>query len=401
MMDIVGADMRKYLESHRWMTFSADLSKATSSEIWILLGEAASKIEHLAQSPLKPALATELMKVALVKGAVATTAIEGNTLTEDQVRRIVEGELKLPPSQAYLKQEVENVIRACNQVAEELHNGSIPPLTVERMKHWNKLLLEGLNLDPEIIPGEIRQHSVTVGRYLGAPAEDCAYLLDKLSEWVPTLAESAGDNENLKMPFAIIQAVLAHLYMAWIHPFGDGNGRTARMIEFQLLVQAGVPSVGAHLLSNHYNKTRSEYYRQLDYASRSGGDIVAFIKYATTGLVDGLREQIEQVNEQQIDLAWKDFIHEQIFHEPSACNERRFRLLKALTKSKSAIKMHDLLERYPALAKEYAGKTTKSITRDINALISLDLVSKTEKGFRARIERIHAFLPARSLSGKE
>jgi len=387
--------MRKYLESHPWMRFEADLSRS-SSEIWILLGEAASKIEHLGQSPLKPGLAAELMQVALIKGAVATTAIEGNTLTEDQVRRILDGELKLPPSQAYLAKEVENVILSCNQLEEELKAGFIPSLTIDRIKQWNFQLLNGLQLDPEIIPGEIRKHSVTVGRYLGAPAEDCEFLLNELCTWLPTLIESGKDNINLKMPFAIIQAVLAHLYMAWIHPFGDGNGRTARMVELQLLVQAGVPIVAVHLLSNHYNKTRTEYYRQLDYASRSGGDITSFVKYAAEGLVDGLREEIDQVNKQQIDLAWKDYIHEQIFKERSSGNERRFRLVKALTKINKPTKVNELLNVSAVVTKDYAGKTMKSITRDLNTLITLGLVEKTVSGYRAKIEQIHAFLPSRN-----
>jgi len=82
------------------------------------------------------------------------------------------------------------------------------------------------------------------------------------------------------------------LSSGWIHPFGDGNGRTARLVEFQILLQAGIPSPAAHLLSNHYKQTRTEYYRQLATASRSGGNILPFIEYAVGGFVDGLKEQL-------------------------------------------------------------------------------------------------------------
>lgn len=387
--------MKKYEQSHPWINFRADLSKAGPG-LWVLLGEVASKVEHLAQSPLKPGLAAEFMKVSLVKGAVATTAIEGNTLTEDQVRKILDGKLTLPPSQAYLKIEVDNVIAACNQLSSELEAGTLPPLSVDRVKRWNQQLLQGLELDPEVQPGQIRMHSVTVGRYLGAPAEDCEFLLDRLCSWLPELTEAPVGMLDLKMPFSIIQAILAHLYLAWIHPFGDGNGRTARMVELQLLVQAGVPAVAAHLLSNHYNQTRAEYYRQLDRASRSGGDILPFLQYAAVGLVDGLRSQIEHVNIQQIDLAWKDYTHDLIFKLPSAFNERRFQLLKALTRQGGAASIETVLETNRRLAKEYVAKTAKTVTRDINALIDLGLVEREGKEVRARIELIHAFLPTRN-----
>lgn len=50
-----------------------------------MLGEAASKCEHIAGVPLRPSVAQELHRLYLAKGALATTAIEGNTLTENEV----------------------------------------------------------------------------------------------------------------------------------------------------------------------------------------------------------------------------------------------------------------------------------------------------------------------------
>jgi Fic family protein len=68
----------------------------------------------------------------------------------------------------------------------------------------------------------------------------------------------------------------------------------------------------AHLLSNHYNETRSEYYRQLDMASRSGGDVIPFIRYAMQGFVDGLRDQINLVRDQQLHVAWINFVYDRL-----------------------------------------------------------------------------------------
>lgn len=70
-----------------------------------------------------------------------------------------------------------------------------------------------------------------------------------------------------------------------------------------------MPSPAAHLLSNHCNQTRAEYYRQLDHASKSGGDIAPFIGYVVRGFVDGLREQLEKISTQQWDVVWRNFMH--------------------------------------------------------------------------------------------
>jgi cell filamentation protein, protein adenylyltransferase len=68
-----------------------------------------------------------------------------------------------------------------------------------------------------------------------------------------------------------------HIYIAWIHPFGDGNGRRTRMIELLLLAQSGVPWPAAHLLSNHYNKTRDRCYSGLANSSKVKDGVIEFV----------------------------------------------------------------------------------------------------------------------------
>jgi Fic family protein len=145
-----------------------------------------------------------------------------------------------------------------------------------------------------VVPGKLREHSVLVGRYRGAPAEDCEYLLDRFCQWLNG-PDFAAPSDDLTVVTALLKAITAHLYLAWIHPFGDGNGRTARLLEFLILVGADVPAVSTHLLSNHYNLTRSAYYRELGNASRTGGNLLPFIWYAVEGFRDGLRDQLEAI----------------------------------------------------------------------------------------------------------
>jgi hypothetical protein len=115
----------------------------------------------------------------------------------------------------------------------------------------------------------------------------------------------------------LVRAMMAHLYLAWIHPFGDGNGRTARLVEFLILARSGkVPLPAAHLLSNHYNLTRDQYYRELGRASKTNS-IVEFVSYATEGFVDGIRDEIEVVRLQQLQVAWVNFVSEVMSRYPT------------------------------------------------------------------------------------
>ncbi|MBN2551774.1 MAG: hypothetical protein JXB06_03340 [Spirochaetales bacterium] len=79
------------------MKFSLDLRSAPPV-LWLALGEIQSKCEHIAGTPLDKETGDQLYLLYLIRGAQTTTAIEGNTLTEDQVRQQVEGSLQLPPS---------------------------------------------------------------------------------------------------------------------------------------------------------------------------------------------------------------------------------------------------------------------------------------------------------------
>src|ERR1700677_2906382 len=97
------ANSHEYETSHPWIKFQLDL-QAASPLLWIELGEAASKCEHIAGVALNPQTADELHSLYMAKGAHATTAIEGNTLTEEQVLQLYNNKLTLPPSQEYLTQ---------------------------------------------------------------------------------------------------------------------------------------------------------------------------------------------------------------------------------------------------------------------------------------------------------
>jgi Fic family protein len=383
---------RRYQESHPWISISFELDlRRIPWSLWVLLGEAQSKCEHLAGVPLQPNVAEQLHKLYLAKGALASTAIEGNTLSESDVMKLLEGKLKLPQSKQYLEREVQNIVDACNAVVESCVRSNPRGIDKAAIEVFNRLVLKGLAIDEAFVPGEVRRHEVGVARYRGAPTEDCGYLLEKLCSWLGGL-----QNNQTPVVFAILKAVLAHLYLAWIHPFGDGNGRTARLVEFYLLVSAGVPSPAAHLLSNHYNETRALYYRQLDASSRSGGDVVPFIVYAVQGFVDGLRTQIALVRKQQLQVAWANLVHEMFRDGSSASAVRKRRLILDLSQMEEPVEKDEITRITPRIAEAYAGRTVRTLSRDLEDLKRMGLLERVGKKYRAKTELIQAFLPLRS-----
>ncbi len=386
--------MRTYKETHSWLIFQIDL-RLLEYQTWIALGEAQSKCEHISGVPLRPSIARQLHMVYLAKGVLATTAIEGNTLTEKEVLKHLEGKLKLPPSKEYLSKEIDNIIKACDKIATDILIRDRDELSFEKIKTYNEFVLKGLSLEESIVPGKIRTYSVGVGEYRAVPADDCEYLLQRLCTW---LNEFQIPEDN-RISFGILKAVIAHIYFVWIHPFGDGNGRTARLIEFQILLEAGIPTPAAHLLSNFYNQTRTEYYRQLDKTSKKKGDISSYIKYAVSGFVDELGEQLGIIQGQQWDTVWENYVHDMFKDQTSEAAIRQRHLALDLSfQTDDSIRISKLPEVSTRMAAAYAKKTRKTLMRDVNKLINFGLFERTKDGVRAKKEVILAFLPAKKNS---
>src|SRR5580692_10494875 len=140
--------MREYERTHPWIDFQATDVNLVQPRHWMILGEARSKCEHLAGAPLKPALAQQLYQVTLVKGALATTAIEGNTLTEDQAMGILKGTYKAPPSRQYQEQEVRNLLDALDGVQNQIVGGRKIRITRDLICNFNQQVLKGTTDDP-------------------------------------------------------------------------------------------------------------------------------------------------------------------------------------------------------------------------------------------------------------
>jgi|CXWL01.1.fsa_nt_gi Fic family protein len=371
-----------------WITFDVDLNRM-SPAFWMELGEARSKCDHLARVPMPPSYARELHEINLSKGVHATTAIEGNTLSEEEVIAILRRR-STSPAADYRVREVENVVAAYNSVLGLLGAGEAPQLTPELVRQFNCQVLEGLELLPEVRPGETRHHSVTVGAYRAPDWERCDELVQQMCDWLD--GPSFSGDGTMRIPVAIIKASLAHLYLAWIHPFGDGNGRTARLCEFLVLVTCGVPTSAAHLISNHCNKTRDEYYKQLQYASESGGDVTRFLSYCSSGFVEGLGEQLRWIYDRQFRLTWHEYVGSQVTGRDPDMRERRALIAEVLL-FREPVAKKDIPRLTPELAEIYAASGPKTLARDLNELVSIGLLRAVDGRYQADSDALMSLLP--------
>ncbi|MGO2750291.1 MAG: Fic family protein [Pseudoclavibacter sp.] len=382
--------------THPWIDFKFATAEVPAST-WMQLGESYSKCQHMIGAPLQPGVATFLSSVYMRRGALASAQIEGNTLNEDEVKEIFVNNKSLPESQQYLEQEIENVLYVLESVRGEAASGANFRLTEGWLKAVHFELMQGLELPEHVVPGEYRDTSVGVGSYRGPNWGEVPELMESAISWINDILDDASKQErrDLQFAFTFYAAALAHLYVAWVHPFGDGNGRTARIVESAILANSGlVPWISTSLLSDYYNRTRTRYYEKLSAASTKG-DVVGFIAYSALGLRDELRSQVEEVQRNQKRVAWINYVHERFQDEPQGDTAKRRRQVALDLPPDKAHTRMEIRRLNPLIAEMYAGSSDRLFRRDMTKLIELGLVAEPSKSrFVSRQDRMDAFTPS-------
>ena len=243
--------MRTFERTHPWISFRIDLRRATP-QLWMLLGEAASKCEHIAGVPLRPSVAQGLHRLYLAKGALATTAIEGNTLSAAETTLVIEQGITIGGKPLRDHLEAIDHYEAIRYVRDLARRGT--PLTESDLRGLHTLVVKRSNPDIAGRYADQGRYVLTgAGRHAFPSPAEVPALMGDFAAWL------RGAPETPDTAFA------AHLRLVAIHPFNDGNGRTARLLMNLLLLRAGYPPVAVRPAD------RSAYIGALQQAQAGGG----------------------------------------------------------------------------------------------------------------------------------
>lgn len=379
------------MDRHKHISFQREWE--IDAECVYMLGECDAYVKALTDIPLKPEYRNKLLRVSLIKGAQATTAIEGNTLSQEEIEKLEEG-WRLPPSKEYLEIEVKNILEAFNSLLQKIVlEGKIRIVTPELIKEFHQMIGKNLGEYLDAIPGRFRDDNRVVGLYLSPDYKFVPELVNKLCTWLRR--EFHYDNGQ-NFSTSVIQAIVTHVYIEWIHPFGDGNGRTGRLLEFYILLRAGLPNIVSHILSNFYNQTRSEYYRQLDQA-RKKRNLTSFIKYAVQGFRDGLKENLSVIQESQFLIFWHYHIYETFadikYTKKTAFKRKRELILKMPINQKFDV--DQIVELTPSIAKKYAAVNRTTALRDLKELQQHKLLIKDGRKYKANTIILKSLMPSK------
>lgn len=359
-------------------------------EVLYALGECAAIVSSISQSPLLPRFREQLHLLSLRKGAQATTAIEGNTLTEEEVAGLVAGK-PIDASQEYQQREVQNVLNAFNTLLTEVvSEQKVSLVTPDLLLRLHEMIGRELGEHFAAVPGAFASSQRVVGPYRAPAPSDVRPLVEELCAWLRS--EFHYPDQSLRD--AVVQAIVTHVYVEWIHPFDDGNGRTGRLLEFYILLRAGLPTIASHLLANHYNETRAEYYRQLQ-SGRIKRDLSDFIEYAVSGLRAGLEKTLLTVQANALEQMWRVLVYDtfstRAVKNRSVFNRQR-NVALALPLDR-AIRFEEVPSLTAELTDAYAGSGVRTILRDLAELEKMQLITREPGLVRANRERLEGTIP--------
>ena len=282
----------------------------TNSMIQMLTSIAESKA-IIERAKILPAQELKLRRQALVRMSHSSTAIEGNRLNINEVEALFASKkIDAPERDIY---EVENYLKALKYIEKIVKSNK--SITERVLLNIHKLVTN--RTLPEEQSGHYRKSQVYIVRrrlgfsdevvYTGPNALQVPKLCKNLLFWI---AESEKNKIN-----PIIVAGITHQEIAAIHPFADGNGRTARALATLVLYKQGYDFRRLFALEDYYNRDRQAYYRAINIGKNYKERKVDFTPWLLY-FINGFKEEIDNIKSKINVLATKKItggISSQIF----------------------------------------------------------------------------------------
>jgi Fic family protein len=233
---------------------------------------------------LDDSLGEKLKKHLLISSVYNSNAIEGNKLSLRETELILNG---MVVNERPLKDELE--ARSLANATDYLYRliDGREPLSKRTLVELHSLLMEPI---PNIEGGKFRTEEVVIKNSEHKPIywADIDDEVDFLFKWM---------NRNAHKYDPIVMCSILHHWLAWIHPFSDGNGRVSRLFSNFFLLQKGYPEIVIKI------GDRDRYYNAL--IDADNGDITALVELFTDKLRQTVNIYEEFLNESERQEAWK------------------------------------------------------------------------------------------------
>jgi len=281
------------------------------------IADVAAARELILNAPLLPQWEVKLRKEAIVKMAHHSTSIEGNPLTLEQVMNLLAG--KEIAAWEKDKREVLNYVKVLEYI-DRLGEDGGKPISEKIILKTHQLTTEGILSEGQ--SGCYRKVPVVVvdgyGEVVFQPPTK-----NKVPDLMKDFVSWLNSNQAQQL-YPVLLSGISHYEFVRIHPFVDGNGRTARALATLILYLKGFDTKRFFALDDYYNENRGRYYAALQTVDKKTLDITQWLEY----FCEGVAVSMNRVKGAVLELSFDRRVKEkkgQIF-----LDERQRKVLKHL-----------------------------------------------------------------------
>lgn len=332
------------------------------------------ELDYLRKKPLggstHPHVFFQLKHIFHTLESIGSARIEGNNTT---VAEYIETKLESNENISEGVREIKNIENAM-----EFIENNIDDYPINRMflSELHKMIVKDLPLPPkgegDHTPGVYRSVNLKINNSNHLPPD---YI--RVQDYMTELLSFIEKEDSPK--YDLLKAAIAHHRFVWIHPFGNGNGRTVRLFTYAMLVKTGF-NVNVGRIINPtavFCSNRNDYYDNLSKADMGTEEgILAWCEY----VLKGLKEEIEKIDK----LSDYDYLRKEILL-PSLVHSLEREYITD-TESKILRKVIELqVIQASDLKKIFVGKVSSEVSRQIKKLINKKMLVPEKKGARKYI----------------
>jgi hypothetical protein len=174
----------------------------------------------------------------------------------------------------------------------------------------------------------------------------------------------------------LVRALALHYHFAAMHPFLDGNGRTARALEALVLQRAGLTDRAFIAMSNYYYDEKPQYLSALSAVRAAGHNLTPFLKFGLRGIRLQCERLTDEIRKHMKKALFRNLMYD-LFNRLQGTRkrviaERQIEILKVMLEVE-AIGVSGLFDRMGPSYMRMANRM-KTFMRDVNGLLELGAV---------------------------
>ena len=255
--------------------------------------------EGIKSLPINPKLLNSLRETAKISTIHYSTQIEGNRLSKEEVKELIGKKVISNTGRIRDEKEIKGYYTALDYIEKLVKSKS--PVTEDNIKHIHALVTGGGSTKVKLSEYREGQNVITDSAtgnivYMPPEAKDVAELMKEFVKWINTTND---------IPIPIIASII-HYQFVTIHPYFDGNGRTARLLTTLALHKNGYDLKGIYSLEEYYAKDLQGYYDAITigkshnyYLGRAEADITKWVEYFINGMAIAFKSVYYKAKEQE------------------------------------------------------------------------------------------------------